>query len=183
MTKWTDIFGSFEDHAHDLPKLSDVNAPVRVLYADEGHRQLTVQEAYDYAQDFALEVLTAAGYNSPSEHDDFHQPAEDLLQGILHELFVRDVRMARMISQALNFARNERGMLVEPRIHTTECELHLKLDEWPFAKVCRAETVDTIEINDEKLAVCHWHWLEYVEHMHDQHKRISEALARAAEEA
>lgn len=157
--KWTDIFGAWEDHEEHMPMWDDVE--LRTPAPDRAGRRLTVAEARDCSVEFALETMQ--GYRSPSEHDDFHSPAEYIVQGILMELFVRDNRTAMAIERALRMLKRDAGEPTEYRLSTDTCEVAESVTYWPFTERCEGESVTkVVTLKGHKYVVCQKHWGDYL---------------------
>lgn len=160
---WQAIFGSWQDHSEHLPIYPE--GPVMALSAEAAAahkpRHMTVDEAVEASIEFAHTVMQ--GYRSPSEHDDFHAPAEDILQSMLMELYVRDHRTAKVILRAINMLKHQAGEPVEYRLHSERCEYMHRTDKWPFIKRCDGEAVTTVlTFDDEKMVLCQDHWNDYL---------------------
>lgn len=159
---WQAIFGSWEDHSEHLPIYPE--GPVMALSAEAAAahkpRRMTVDEAVEASIEFAHTVMQ--GYRTPSEHDDFHSPAEDVLQSMLMELYVRDNRTAKVIYRAINMLKHQAGEPVEYRLHTDRCEYMNRIEQWPFMSRCGDEGVTSVDIADEKMVLCQDHWNDYL---------------------
>lgn len=153
MTRWADLFGAWEDNADRMP-----------LFVGS-EKRMTVEEARDNSVEFALGVLQ--GYRSPSEHDDLHNPVEDLLQSMLMELYVRDNRTARVIERALGPYLGEYPRTIEYRVPEEVCEFRSQNEVWPFFQRCENESVTVIDVATQvagsgRMSVCQGHWTGYL---------------------